>query len=580
MRVLIPFILIAVLLAAFMAWDRPEPRAELVSAYTSIGTIDPQMVEATEDVRVAYALFEGLCTFDPDKFTVIPGIASSWDISEDGNTFTFHLRPDARWSDGSPLTAQDFRYTWRIGLMPDTAEPYQQFLLDIKGGKAFFDWCDKALEQVNAIADPSARMAAARQRVQDSIARFDELVSVKLIDEHTLSVTTERHIPYMLEIFASWPTFPLPRHVVEPMTHVDGSSRMLRRDPQWVKPDHIVCNGPYILTDWQFKRYLSFAANPYYWNAQNVACKTVRLDNYKDPGTMFVAYESGSLDVMIGAEALKITPELIAAGRAGLRDDVHEVDGYGTYYYVFNAQKKLADGRDNPFYDPRVRKAFALSIDKKALTERVTRLYQTPTNVFVPKGAIEGYRSPAGLDRDPELARKLLAEAGYPGGQGLPVIEMTYNTGSGHDNIAQAIAKMWADELGVKVATDAQEWKVFLTRRGEGKFMIARGGWFGDYTDPTTFLNLFQTGDPKNEGRFTDPKYDAMLAEAARTLDPQKRLNILSEAENYVMTDQMPIVPLYYYKLLHMYDPKRVSGVSLHPRNLQMYHLMKITGGR
>lgn len=579
MRLLLPiFILVAALLAS-LAFERPSPPADLTTGVISIETIDPQVAQATDDIRLIYAMFEGLTTFDPMTFTVIPGQAARWDVSDDGTVYTFHLRPDLKWSDGTPLTTEDFRYAWRVGMMPDTAPPYAEFLYFIKGGHEFANWALEELKRVQAIADPAERRAAARQRLADSERKFDEIVGVKVIDRQTIQVTTARPLPYFLEIVACWPLFPLPKHVLEKVSAIDPSTLMLRRDQQWTRPgrepETMIVNGPYRLVSWRFKRELYFEANEHYSDTANVDARTLRIINYQTTESMFNAYASGTLDIMFGAQALKFCPSLIEAQQRGERDDVFAVDNFGTYYYAFNCRPTLPDGRANPFADPRVRKAFALSADKRALVEQVTRLRQTVADVFIPAGSIAGYDSPGGLGYDPERARQLLAEAGYPEGRGLPTIEISYNTGGGHEDAAQALGRMWARALGVKVSFEAQEWKVFLDRRQRGQFMIARSGWSGDYGDPTTFLDLFRIGNGHNDPGYHNPAYDRLLDEAAATTG-EARMNLLERAEAMVVRQDLPILPLYHYQMINLHDEKKITNVSEHPRQIQMFHRMKM----
>lgn len=579
MRLIIPIVLIGAFLVAAVAWDRPSPRAELTSAYQSIETLDPQMMQAVDDIRLVYGMFEGLCTFDHLTFSVEPGVAKSWDLADDGVTYTFKLRDDAKWSDGTPVTAEDFRYAWRVGMMPDTSPPYIEFLFLIKGGHEFNAWCMEELKRIATITDPAKRMAAAQRRIEESVRRFDEMVGVKVVDDHTIIVTARQPTPYFLEIMACWPLFPLPRHVLEPTSAIDPSTLMLRRDQQWTKPGRgtMLTNGPYILKEWRFKRELLFVENPHYWNKQIVGPKSVRMVNFQTVDAMFKAYESGVIDIIFGAQALTYCPELIEQQKQGLRKDVHPETVYGTYYFVYNCRPTLPDGRANPFADPRVRLAFTMATNKQDLVEKVTRLHQPTADVFIPPGAIEGYESPRGVGYDPQRARELLAEAGYPGGVGLPTIEISYNTSGGHDLVSQALGKMWQDELGVSVSYDSQEWKVFLDRRSRGQFMIARSGWGGDYLDPTTFLDLFRTGNGHNDGGYEDPQYDALLDKAAAAArNPQERMSLLGQAEARVMDETMPMLPLYHYTYVNLHDPEELTDVSEHPRQIQMFHRMRL----
>lgn len=587
MRLALPLVLLVALLFAAIALDAPEPRADLTTGYVSIETLDPQMMRAAVDVRLAYATFEGLCTYDPATFTVRPGVAERWKVSQDGLRYTFYLRADAKWSDGKPVTTHDFVHSWRLALLPDTAPPYAEFLHAMKGAGAYAQWASESLKQVTD-APAEARQARAEARVAAIPDKFDELVGVTAVDDRTLIVELEKAMPYFLDIVATWPYFPVPAHVIDEATTLKSDTWMYQRDPIWVKPDRIVTNGPYTPSRWRFKSELVLRANPHFHDAESVKSQTVRLTWFSDELAMFNAYESGVLDVMFGAGPLDFAAELVEAQNDGKRNDLHGFSAFGTYYYAYSCRPKLADGRENPFADVRVRRAFSLVIDKRALVEQVTRLRQDVSDVFIPPGSIAGYQSPKGVacvsdaataeQRQAMIdqARQLLADAGYPGGRGLPTIEMSHNTGGGHELVAQAMKSMWEKHLGVTVSIDKQEWKIFLRKRKTGDFMIARSGWFGDYGDPTTFLDLFQTDNGNNDTGLSDEHYDQMLAEAASELDAAKRLAMLSQAESYLLNQRVPILPLYQYKIIHLFDPDHVTGVSTHPRNLQMFQFIEV----
>lgn len=576
MRLFITIAAVCALLIGSLFLDRPHPRAELVAGYISIETLDAQLARASEDIRVAYALFEGLCTIDPYTFTVEPGVAESWDISPDGTTYTFHLRNNVKWSNGDAITAGDFAFAWRLGLMPDTAPPYIEFLQYIRGGKAFTSWCIEKLARVQQMTDPLAQLAAAKRRVDESQRKFADLVGVRVIDDRTLEVQIERPMPYFLEIITTWPLVPLHRPTIEAVTTLNPDSLMLRRDPLWTRPDVIVNNGPYRLVESRFKRFIRLEANPHYWAAARVGPRTVELISFNDPTAWFNGYSTGVADVMFDAQYLTaLAPELIADAHAGKRDDLIEIDGFATYYYCFNTRPNLPGGAPNPFTDSRIRRAFAICIDKRALVNEVTRLRQRTAGTFVPPGTIPGYDSPGGVIHDPDRARRELAAAGYPGGRGLPLIELSFNSNAGHELTAQAIARMWERELGVQVTTEPQEWKVYLSRRIAGDFMVCRSAWTGDYQDPTTFLDLFRTDNGNNDAGYANPRYDAMLDTAAAEQDPAKRMSLLSEAEKFLLEEEAALCPLYHYKFLNLHKPW-VEGVNDHPRDFQFFHLMRI----
>ncbi len=586
MRLLLPLLVLLALLVAAFAADRPEADAELTTGYISIETLDPTRIQASEDVRVAYALFEGLTTFDPYTFTIEPGVAENWSVSDDRLTYRFELRDDARWSNGDPVTAGDYTATWRQSMLPDFASPYQAFLLYIDGAQDYFDWGRASLAAVQAIEDPRQRREAAARRVAEMPGKFEELVGVTAPDERTLIVRLERPVPYFLETVATWPTFALHRSVVD-AAEIDRTTAMLRRDPQWTKAGRLIGNGPYRLHKWRFKREIRLEANEHYWNRPPDMPDSVRLVHFNDHLAAFNAYQTGAIDVFFGL-VVDFVPDLLAEAEAGRRDDVHAFNNWGTYFYAFNCRKTLSNGQYNPFSDVRVRQAFARVIDKRAIVENVTRMHQDVARTFIPPDSIAGYEPPAGFDCVSDAdspaerqamiadARDRLAEAGFEGPADFPTVTLMFNTGGGHERTAQAIQAMWAETLGVEVEFRTLEWKVFLQQYSDGRYMVARASWFGDYGDPTTFLNLFRTGDGNNDTGFSDPHYDQLLADAAAEPDPDKRFDLLERAEAYIMDRMLPMVPLYHYRLVHVYDPQRVRGVSPHPRNLQMFHRMRV----
>lgn len=579
MKLAIPLIALLVILVVVILFDRPVRDADLNVHYISIETLDPQRQRAAVDIRVSYALFEGLCTFEPTTFTIEPGVASSWEVDEAGVVYTFHLRDDARWSNGDPVTAEDFLYAWHLGLLPDTGVPYVMFLTYFAGADAYAKWANESLEAVGALREAGdltgARQLAA-ERWATAYERFLEMVAVKAIDDHTLQVRLREPTPFFLEVVACWPTFPLHRPTMERFTQVDPETLQIRRDPEWVKPANIISNGPYVLSSWRFKRELLFVVNEHYWNQASIGPQSVRMVNFTSDLAAFNAYITGAIDLFVGAETLDYAAEMLNEVDAGIRNDAHAVNAYGTYYFSFNCRERLPDGRPNPFADPRVRQAFTLAIDRDRLVRHVTRLDQQPAYSFIPPDSIAGYELQTGPSFDLEKAKRLLAEAGYPGGRGFPRVELVYNTGGGHERRCEALAAMWRDHLNVDFALDAQEWKIYLGRRNSGDFMISRAGWFGDYGDPTTFLDLFRSDNGNNDSGYQDPAFDAIMDAAADAEDSATRTRLLQQAEAHLLNTGMPLLPLYYYRLLHLYNPDRLENVSHHPRNMHMYHRIRI----
>ena len=375
-------------------------------------------------------------------------------------------------------------------------------------------------------------------------ARFAE-VGLRAVDDQHLEVRLSRPTPYLGDL-ASFSTF-MPIHESIELLREKYEGRPLGEtavwsyDPQWTKPD------------------------PYYADRDSVHSRTIESVDVEYQNSGFMLYEQGFVDMMMDL-FMDYTPELVRLSRAGKRHDIHPVPSFGTYYLDLNSRPKLNDGRPNPLRDPRVRRALARAVNKQELVDNVVRLGNPPSSTFIPPNQIPGYKSPRGLTYDPEAARRELAEAGYPGGQGMPTIEFLYNTGSDQEGRVQAVARMWERELGIKVQLLGKETKTFAQDKSERRFMASRAGWFGDYMYPTTFLDLLQSRNGQNSGGFNDPHYDGLLAKASDTNDPAERLRILSEAERYIVEEQLPVLPLYTYSIVYAYGPE-VTGVHPNPRN-------------
>ena len=261
------------------------------------------------------------------------------------------------------------------------------------------------------------------------------------------------------------------------------------------------------------------------------------------------------------------------------RKDIHTVSTFGTYFYNFNCLPRLRDGRPNPFADARVRRAFAMAIDKRTLVDQVRRLGETVATTLIPRGSIPGYRSPAGLGYDPAGARALLAEAGYKDGASFPVtVEILINSEGDHGPVAEFIAKQWQEHLGVQVALVQKEIRVFRDDLKNGNYMVSRAGWYGDYGDPTTFLDISRSDNGNNDRKYSSPEYDALMERAAADSDPRARMRTLEEAERLLMDRDLPMLPLYQYVTLYLFDPDRISGLNPHPRTDQHLYLIDVLG--
>lgn len=619
LRLLVPILLLMALVAVSVLSDRPTPRADLVFINASdVNTLDPQRMSWMHDLRTARLLYEGLVRNDvlSSDFDISPAVASSWSLSQDARTYTFHLRDDAKWSNGAPVTAEDFRYSWRRAMLPDLVSDYVNMFMLIKGAQSFYDW---RLAQLDAfIARGSDSPAAQQQAAYDlwtlTQSRFDELVGMRAPDPHTLVIELERPVPYFLDLCAFAVFNPVYEPLVSQYERPDPKSARLMREPGWTQGGVLISNGPFTLTRWRMQRDMRMEKNPHYWDKDSIAIESIDIPSINDPNAGVLAYQTGAVDWIADvtapyrgemvAQKLEFLAEhadeverLRGEGHdqfsidrmlpADPRAHTHAVSSFGTYFYNFNCKPFLPDGQPNPFADARVRRAFAMCIDKRAVADQVRRLGEPTATTLIPPGSIGGYHSPSGLanigdasneaDRQAIVsrARALLREADYPPDF---VVTLSFNKDAGHDLIAQTIAKSWQKHLGVQTRLDQKEIKIFREDLKDKRYITARAGWFGDYGDPTTFLDINYSSDGNNDRAYNNPVYDDLLDRARDELDSTKRMAMLSEAERMLVEDDLPLVPIFHYATIYMFDPHKITGLSTHPRTKQNAFLIDVLG--
>ena len=577
MRLLTPILLLIALMLGALWWDHAPPRGDVVFANSAeTFTLDPQRLSYQHDVRTARALFEGLTQIDGVTGEVVPAAAESWERSEDGRTWTFHLRPDLRWSDGSPLTSKDFAFAWQRALLPDLAADYAGYPMNIRGARAFFAWRAKALE---SFAKGPRGQVAADALWKETTQRFAEDVGLRTPDDRTLVVELERPVAYWLDLCAFPAMFPVPQKLVQRFGTIDPGTGMVRRDAGWTKGGVLVGNGPFRLTAWRPNRSMRFERNPHYRDAAHVPSASIESLPIEDANTAVLAFENGAVD-WVTDTLVEYRGDMFEQVRAGTRDNLHVLDAFGTDFFSFNCRPNLSDGRPNPFSAAGVRRAFALAVDKQALVDRITRLGERVATTLVPPGAFANYRSPTGLPFDPARAQREMAEAGWTmrdgalrnaQGEAFPTVEIMYSANSPrYRDMASAMADMWQRALGVQCSVRSRDQHGFKDALKRGDFMIARGGWYGDYGDPTTWLDLARSDDGNNDRRYANPDYDALLDRAAMELDPSKRFALLEQAETMLVERDLPMLPICHYVTVYMYDPARLQGISRHPR-LEQY---------
>jgi len=717
-RLLAPFVVIVVSLAAMVWLDDTPAEAELVFVnQNDVFTLDPQRMSYVQDLRLAHALYEGLVRWDNDDFSILPGVARELpEIDEEGLTYTFRIRSDASWSNGQPVTAHDFVYSWRRAILPDTAADYSNMFFAIEGAAEVFTWRAEqtaafaarpwnddatpaavggAVRRLTALLDaddlppevarPAAatiaeiraelkrlrraagaglaiEIAAARQtqawwdllderssRAAEAAwmwerteTRFAETVRLEAVDVKTLRVRLHRPVSYFLDLLCFGVFFPVYRPAVEGW-ELDGPipaagwstveappfekrrwlklssiTGKLEQKHGWSKPGRHVGNGPYRLDQWRYKRDVRLERNPYFHDPDRVKCDSILILTIEDVNTAVLAFESGDIDWLADVSAdyqadmieqmlryrernadrivtlmdrgLTLDDALAALPppRKGERRDIHTFPTFGTDFYSFNCRPKLADGRTNPFADARVRRAFTLAVDKRTIVEQVTRLHEPVMQTLIPPGTITGYSSPAGLSCDPARARSELAKAGWIDrdgdgfvedevGRPFPVVDLLYTTNiPRYKWISLDLKAQWENKLGVRIDPRASETKFYREDLKLGRFMIARGRWYGDYGDPTTFLDLCRSTDGNNDRRYNNPRVDELLDDAAAERDPELRMALLSECERIIVEEDLPILPICQLIQVYMYEPGRVSGLSSHPRLTQFLWQMQV----
>lgn len=474
--------------------------------------LDPGKCSDGAGGEILWNTFAGLVQAHPATLEPMPELASRWDVSPDGRTYTFHLRP-SEWSDGRPLTAHDFVYSFRRLVDPVTASKYA-------GNGAIF------------------RGGAAVSRGEQA----PETLGVRAIDDLTLEVQLEDPLPYFLPMLTFYSFMPIPRHLLEDLDRRGIDTAL------WTRPEHVVCNGPYRLTEWRFRQRMVFEKNPRYWDVANVRLERVRVAMVESATTALAMYAYGDLDWPGSNTALPAE----FMDRLSRCADLQSHPYLGAYFYWINTTVR-------PLDDPRLRRALSLAVDRRALVTYVARGGQTPAADLVPDG-LAGYRG-LGLPLfDPDEARRLLAEAGYARGADVPPITVIYNTAEGHKQIAEAIQQMWREHLGIEVRLENQEWNVFLTNAGLTNFQVCRMGWTGDYADPFTFLELLASTCGNNHSNWCSPAYDRLLREANREQDRSARLAKLRAAEALALAEQ-PLIPLFFSSRPQLLKPY-VRGFS------------------
>ncbi len=482
-------------------------------------TIDPALNSAVDGAVMINHMFEGLYKWVDDgqgNATLALGQAASVEKSDDGLTYTFTLRDDAMWSDGQPVVAADFVYSWQRLVTPATAADYN-YMADI--------------------------LLNANEIMADEMT--PDQLGVTALDDKTLEVKLHTACPYFEEIMAFPALMPVRQDIIEAASD------------QWTfDTATYIGNGPYKMESWEHNASIVLVPSETYYDYANLGPDSITFALMDDANAIYAAYQSGELNFIEEVPVNEIAA-LLASGELN-------IDPYiGTYYVCFNTQ--LA-----PFDDARVRKAFSLVIDRNYIVEQITQTGQVPATGFVPAGINDAagasgddFRtaggdymdvSAAAYEANCQEARTLLAEAGYADGVGFPVVEYLYNTSDNHKAIGEALQNMWQTQLGVTVNLTNQDWAVFLQTRKDGGYSIARNGWIADYNDPMSFLDMWLTGGGNNDAQYSNPEYDALIQAAKSTSDPAERMSLMHQAEDILMGEDVVHAAIYFYTNKNMHQ--------------------------
>lgn len=510
----------ACLLVALTACRAPESidRTFRLVLSNEPPTIDWSLATDSVSITVIENLMDGLTRFDA-QLQAVPAIAESWEVSDGGRRYLFHLRPNVHWTDGRPVVAADFEYAWKRLLDPKTGSEYAYFLYPVLNAKAY---------NTGAVTDPA-------------------LVGVRAVSPARLEVRLEKPLVYFPSLTTFMATFPQRRDVVE------------RFGDRWTDAAHLVTNGPFRLAEWRHEYRLVLTANAGYYGG-TPALDRVVMYVVNERTTELTLYETGDLDYA------QLPPEAIPSFEG--TPEHRRIPILRGYYAGFNVAKP-------PFTDRRVRQAFSSAIDREEFP-RILRGGERATRSWVPPGML-GYEPEVGLGFDPPRARRLLAEAGFPDGRGLPPIDYVYNTGPVNTLVAENLQAQWARNLGVSVRLENLEWKVYLKRLQQDAPALFRLGWGADYPDPDNFLTLFTAHSGNNHTRWAHPRYDALVAEAAGEPDRERRLALYREAQRILTEDEVPIMPLFAHVQNILLKP-RVRGFEMNAMEIMSLEGVSLEG--
>lgn len=471
------------------------------------GSLHPAKAQGTHESWPLRHLFVGLTMKEPDG-KIAPAMAKEWKVSEDQKTYTFTLRDGLKWSNGDPLTAQDFEFAWKHALNPATASDYGYQLYYIQGAEEYNTSPEKDPAKLKALEDK---------------------VAVKAKDEKTLEVKLINPTAYFPELVSFYTYFPV-------------SKKAQEQNKDWANdPKTFVSNGPFKLTEWKHKESLKMVKNENYFEKDRIKLAGINWAMVEDENTAWQMYRSGQLDL-----SYPLPGDVVGQLKSQNAPDFKIVPEYATYFYRFNTTKK-------PFTNVKVRKALAMAIDRKTITENIAQGGQKPAFALVAEGSKdangEDFRKVGGdyFKEDLAEAKKLLAEGLKEEGMDkMPKFNIMYNNLDLHKRIAEAIQEMWRNNLGIDVGLENVEFQVKIDREKKLDYMVARAGWIADFIDPMTFVDMFTSASQQNDTGWKNKEYDAAVKTAKESSDPKVRMEAMHKAEDVIMKE-MPIMPIYFY---------------------------------
>lgn len=516
MRRAVAALLTVSLIGAAFAFAQRARRTRADFVFTGGGEVralDPHAATGIPEGRAIRALFEGLVIRDPQTLAPAPGCAASWTISDDGRLYTFSLREDARWSNGERVTAHDFVWSWTRLLAPQTGAEYAAQLWGVAGAREFA-----------------------------SGAAGAEELGLRALDDSTLEVRLVEPNPRLLDVLCFYAFVPLHRASFEAVRERFPATWAT----QWTRPEHLVSNGAFRLSERRINERIRFEKSTHYWNADAVALRTIDMLSIESWSSALNLYLTGELDWVDGAIPSNLVTHLTP------REDFRATPYLGIYFYRINTTRP-------PLDDARVRRALSRAIQRAEITNKVLKAGQAPANSFTPWGRIGAYRAPPAAPPTPAGAQSELQAAGFSTPKrklrAFPTLELHFNTSETHRAIAEVVAHHWKRTLDIDVRLRNQEWKAFLDAQSNLRYDVSRSSWIADYADPGNFLEIWTSDNPNNRTGWKNARYDGLIAQAAREVNEARRFALYAEAERLLL-EEAPCIPIYSYVSQNLVDPR------------------------